>query len=1798
MGRRVTSDRPSKLAQCGCCHRDIPARWPPAAASTVTSATSTPTKDQQRASLSDDFDTPLFSPQDVYRVSHSDKKHTYVHQSCVHHNNDGLDVQQLSGETKIKAIISLVHKGKGKQCHKCIAVEAKQPTGAFLHCASVERCSRWFHLPCAPQVQLTVDADGQTITRAYCEDHSVESVGTLPPQTPATDVVQSSALPTSPVRIPPLASSPSSSTGASDDDGGGVSSVTAASTTAADMSSAAGFCQAALQEFVALLSDQPAGHLDLRYLQGMADGAIRQLNALLTRGVIAVMVGLNGVGKTTIINLLLFLTAMPKLQYAQEARKVVEAQLTALTDRSADQVYSRFSSALQSSTRGTRSRASSRGAALSSTIPSETAVLLSRLQQQLAKDKQYMSDGLNRFTAPLRVVSEPPPAAGDEDSRSSRVAAAGYVCLALNTKGNEYFSSDKVQAYLRSRWEAPLKEANERALTPDEILPWLLRSADSGVATTAHICRLLYAPVWHATVHFMTEELAQEVSFNYVAGMIDRHGKQAKSTDDDGQLQLAKAAYDALVSRPLSSFDWTQCPDITASEVERMLAADEYMTSPSVRLQPQYQRPRGNLASIHKPSYPAEQSLMPLSAEVLPLLGRALLLEGAGMDFAADREFVRRQLHFWTNCHAARHAILFCSVYAPCSVLNGVELWDTPGMDDRNLMRQWLLREALQQADVTMCVLQRGAGSSNTAVTELVKTRLLQRKVLSTDEVGHVAFLHYTEQKQRHTFHKFAEEMRSPDPQAARRDLNGKEQKEEVMDANGYTGTNDNDDDDFDSSAFGGSSTATTSLRALVRTHQVDSCEEVLNSLQKIENEAAADGGRPRTQDELRVLMERRVTFNTIFPVMFTSLLLRQSGEPEQKTALLSSTASIDNDEDVQRVLDFTGGYELCGLLRSCVPTLCQQLINRFLAQRGLENDEQADESMVLSDEEHSREQSEQHGGVEESKEEQVDAPEEFMQPESPHPTLDLLRRAGEKLQFDFPNFAPDSLLHNLSANIARFTLDHLDADKTTREVYERIRVASNAYGKYKHSLKWSTDTKNILEAVQGQSKAQQEEWEDKLVKAAANYHQLHIAPELLKAHKNVQRQFTDTASLLTIAQLDPKKNGLAKPVELRRVLLSHFSDISTLHAKELHSQLADTWEGLFDELKGSVFRKALRHMFPQVCHTLEFERAMSRVGDFALREPLLREWDDYMTCNDERPLQKKADQGFSQHHLFTQMQQLGKVQLQYWLESNWAVWKKRFANDKRRVLEEVRSGLHKMLDEVVERFGVEVQQRVRLTVRHFMERSFWWRPKLPKKTQQPSLLDDALKTFLREAHGYDREGSNDQLRSSLRDLLHELKRWDERVREVVQAIDKFDPAVLGRELVSAVQRNERYSAMMLNQKMSKDVMQLIKAAENRPQPLNSHSKLITGLVARAGALGMLSHWQQQQQLCPLSPTLPERIQQLNDQFRRCKQRLAVHDELSFGPGTSAESMSYRVDHLLRSVAVGVLTGGDPDSVDDSTERHVQELVVTLKSIVALKLSTGDKSTVGAAVREHYKCSSEQHNARLERGEAMYCPLILQLLATHLRTNFAVWTAESAAKGGKLRYLAHQTFSQPANKNGNGIAPAERYVHLVFLPQCVGEPSQAAALPLPYCLLPLFVAQGQGVSFSEVDEVEHYPLEERNRPLRSTRELQQSQRSSSSQRKRKPSNPPREQRPTSPSPQSAAQYPVSPTSTLSYDHQKQNRGARSFSALRSGGVPHIVVNTAPSRPAQQRGSPSAPNHATSSSQPNTKRIKTESGRHA
>ena len=698
----------------------------------------------------------------------------YVHQSCVLHNSDDIDVRQLSGEAKIKAILSLVNKGKGKHCHACTANGAKISAGALLHCAAADRCSRWFHLPCSPQVLPTTDGQGQAITTIYCDDHGSEPLApTLAEagQWADADMKAPPLPPSSPVRRHLLAGSPGGTSAKQDAsstfDASGAVPSTPFSYSAADVSSSAGFCQAALQDLVSLLTDRPTAHLDLSYMQTIAEGAIEQLRALLSRGVVAVVVGPNGVGKTTILNLLLFLTAIPNQQYVQEADKMVESKLSALRDKSTEQLYSRFSAALQSRTRGTRLvqrlspalSSSASSAAVPVTLSSEQVVLLSGLQQSLDNDEQYTSDRLHLLTGPLRVVSEPAAAAGDQDE-GTNTAAPEYVCFSLNAKGNTYLSSDKMQRTLADKWERPLREASDRALTPDDILPWLLRSADVGVATTAHICRLLYAPLWHATVHFMTEELAQEVSFNYVAQMLDRYGKQAMR-DDDSELRLAKAAYDALVCRPLSSFDWSQCPDITASEVERMLAADESMTSASVRALPQYRQLRSKPGQVSKMPFPSEQSLMPLSAEVQPLLGRALLLKGAGKDFTADREFVRRQLHFWTNCHAARHAILFCSVYAPCTVLTGVELWDTPGMDDRSPIRQWLLQEALQQADVTLCILQRGATFNSTAIDELVRSRVLERKVLSTDEVGHVAFLHYVERGQKHLFDKFAKELRT-----------------------------------------------------------------------------------------------------------------------------------------------------------------------------------------------------------------------------------------------------------------------------------------------------------------------------------------------------------------------------------------------------------------------------------------------------------------------------------------------------------------------------------------------------------------------------------------------------------------------------------------------------------------------------------------------------------------------------------------------------------------------------------------------------------------------------------------------------------------------------------------------------------------------------------------------------------------------------------------------------------------------------------------------------------------------------
>ena len=108
----------------------------------------------------------------------------------------------------------------------------------------------------------------------------------------------------------------------------------------------------------------------------------------------------------------------------------------------------------------------------------------------------------------------------------------------------------------------------------------------------------------------------------------------------------------------------------------------------------------------------------------------------------------------------------------------------------------------------------------------------------------------------------------------------------------------------------------------------------MLSLLYQAEREAAASGVYGRSREELSALMQQRMTFGCIFPVMFTSLLLQERQAAGGNTGGAAQELRARAERDRCQVLEFTGGYELCGLLRSCIPSMCLQLLSRVLGQR------------------------------------------------------------------------------------------------------------------------------------------------------------------------------------------------------------------------------------------------------------------------------------------------------------------------------------------------------------------------------------------------------------------------------------------------------------------------------------------------------------------------------------------------------------------------------------------------------------------------------------------------------------------------------------------------------------------------------------------------------------------------------------------------------------------------------------------------------------------------------------------------
>ena len=316
----------------------------------------------------------------------------------------------------------------------------------------------------------------------------------------------------------------------------------------------------------------------------------------------------------------------------------------------------------------------------------------------------------------------------------------------------------------------------------------------------------------------------------------------------------------------------------------------------------------------------------------------------------ADRDFIRRQVHYWCNRHPAAAIITMCSIYAPCRVLTDIELWDTPGMNDSDPVNVLLMKEALAQAQVLIVLLGRALKAEMATREQLDNSQVLPRMLLSSHDIGYATFLHCTEKSMRPTLKSLALQL-SKNVDGTRRDLanafhslattpvhttNGSPSsvRSPVSTSTCSTDINsslphsidssdsDSDEDDKDGTQHSTAEQVVDNMTQLTR-------DSLCTLLQE---DSSVHSGRRLSRAHLLDLMEQRTTIRSVFPVHFASLALQQAAMQDGSIdggRMLLPLAALSTDVR-DSVMRFSAGHELLGLFRSLVPTLCKQPLIRF----------------------------------------------------------------------------------------------------------------------------------------------------------------------------------------------------------------------------------------------------------------------------------------------------------------------------------------------------------------------------------------------------------------------------------------------------------------------------------------------------------------------------------------------------------------------------------------------------------------------------------------------------------------------------------------------------------------------------------------------------------------------------------------------------------------------------------------------------------------------------------------------------
>ena len=752
---------------------------------------------------------------DVFRVVKGEISPMFVHQSCARFalpHDLRLDQHK---QKRAEVLLSLIEDHRRIKCQSCnqggaaVWCQAATPADPGSSC-------RPYHLPCLMdewQKQSALALSKQSVILHSAQDNALSFTCSM--HTHAAAVPMSGSSPTRIATVsPPSTSSPSKLSFTN------LVSRLGAAASDSERSAAAKFAPEAeqsdddkeeqeevvadagldqgltqnnvhvlattrgLERLLRIVQKHPIGHLSLDFAVDHVNLTEERLMERLRR-IKCVIVGRNGVGKTFVLNILCSITVEADLAYTERWKKagaeIVFAELEAYWDRERDIVVADLLQAIKYGRSPKQTTARSNGPApnplslhgngdmpgvpLTSTSTSASAPVPS-------SSAPSSSPAHHRSTTPMSLTELWKVAGVQDGERLSRWSRASWrfagresveraagndlpsqlgdvecQCVVVDmTNEGEAALLEQKQSDME-RWEQPLLNLSWKV--QEMIAPWLLQSVEQGRSTTSHIFRLRHGRSWHACIRYVDRAVAEQAAYRYVQLMMDRFLDGMDVSSDE--LEYARERYDAFVGIPLDQFVWA----VEAAKQPRLNAMFREDDVRNKRSDGDASSDRRGQTRSSRP-FPARASELPILPSIEGWLGHSVLIRGKGRDLSVDRIFLRRQLLFFCHQHIARHAILLCSVYAPCAILEDVELWDTPGSDDGVATNLQLLEYALQRADIPVVLLQRDVVGNSNLLEKLKEMKVFERCILSPRSFGHVVFLHYFEYSGRTTFSTLA----------------------------------------------------------------------------------------------------------------------------------------------------------------------------------------------------------------------------------------------------------------------------------------------------------------------------------------------------------------------------------------------------------------------------------------------------------------------------------------------------------------------------------------------------------------------------------------------------------------------------------------------------------------------------------------------------------------------------------------------------------------------------------------------------------------------------------------------------------------------------------------------------------------------------------------------------------------------------------------------------------------------------------------------------------------------------------